>query len=218
MCRAAQLISWRVWRRPPNSCALKCPSSPSPPCHSGGKKVDDLHPLALPPTLRWVCQAQWKGIGLSSPLSSVILKKKKPQQMEDGLLDEEFFTTERRLSEVWQTWKTQLIRRPSEARLKEPQKLTRRPQETRLKECRFCTHPDPYQQPHTWPIAVKLLTNHAQLEHTGFEGISPLCPPLPGKAIKLCYFIQNCLQDSIWYCCTEAEFGASISLLRLFSH
>ena len=111
--------------------------------------------------------------------------------MEDGLHDEEFFIPERRLSEVGQAWKTQLIRRPSEARLKEPQKLTRRPHETRLKECRFCTHPDPYQQPHPWPIVVKLLTNHSQLKHTGFEGISPLCPPLPGKAIKLCYFTQN---------------------------
>ena len=107
--------------------------------------------------------------------------------MEDGLLDEEFFIPERRLSEVWQAWKTELIRRPSEARLKEPQKLTRRPHQTRLKECRFCTHPDPYQQPHPWPIAVKLLTNHSQLEHTGFEGISPLCPSLPGKAIKLSF-------------------------------
>ena len=76
--------------------------------------------------------------------------------MEDGLLDEKFFIPERRLSEVWQAWKTELIRRPSEARLKEPQKLTRRPHQTRLKECRFCTYPDPYQQPHPWPIAVKL--------------------------------------------------------------
>ena len=37
-----------------------------------------------------------------------------------------------------------------------------------------------------------------------FEGISPLCPALPGKAIKL--FFLLCLQDSVWHWCTEAEF------------
>ena len=66
---------------------------------------------------------------------------------------------------------------------KEPEKLIKRLPETRLKECRPCTHS--YQQSHPWTMAIKLLTKSFWVGHTVFEGRSLLCPPLPGKAIKL---------------------------------
>lgn len=43
---------------------------------------------------------------------------------------------------------------------------------------------------------------------SAFGGFSPLCSPLPGKAIKQLFSpsLELCLQDSIWYLFTEAEF------------
>ena len=76
------------------------------------------------------------------------------------------------------------------------EKLIRRPPRARLKECRPCTHPDPYQQPRPWTIAIKFLTKSrplsrppppAQVGTQSFWGMSPLCPPLPGKAVKLIF-------------------------------
>ena len=55
---------------------------------------------------------------------------------------------------------------------------------SRLKECRPCTYPDPYQQPHPWTTAIEL-TKSPQVGTHSFEDMSLLCPPLPGKAIKL---------------------------------
>ena len=83
-----------------------------------------------------------------------------------------------------------LIRRPRDTRLKEPQKLIRRPPEARLKECRPCTHPDPSQQPCPWTTAIKLLTKSSQVGTHSFWGTSPLCPPLPDKAISLFFSIS----------------------------
>ena len=45
-------------------------------------------------------------------------------------------------------------------------------------------HPDPYQRPHPWTIWL-LPAPPPQVGIHSFEGINPLCPPLPGKAIKL---------------------------------
>ena len=64
-------------------------------------------------------------------------------------------------------------------------KRIRRPSEARLKGCRPCTHPDPYQQTWPWAAATKLLNNPPGLGHMTFEGTSPPCRPLPGKAIRL---------------------------------
>ena len=36
-----------------------------------------------------------------------------------------------------------------------------------------------------WTIAVKLLVIFSWVEHTVLRGMSPVCPPLPDKAIKL---------------------------------
>ena len=36
-----------------------------------------------------------------------------------------------------------------------------------------------------WTIIIKFVTTPSRLEHTVFEGISPLWPPLPGEAIML---------------------------------
>ena len=46
-----------------------------------------------------------------------------------------------------------------------PQKLHRRAPEARLKEGRSYTHPDPYQQSHSWTVAIKLLTKSSQGIH-----------------------------------------------------
>ena len=64
-------------------------------------------------------------------------------------------------------------------------KLIRRPPEVRLKEGRPCTHPDPYQQPCPWTIAMKLLTKSPKLDTEFWEARACCVPPLPGKAIKL---------------------------------
>jgi len=53
----------------------------------------------------------------------------------------------------------------------------------RLKECWPCTHPDPYQHLHL--CYIKLLTKSFWVETFGFEVMTLLCPPLPGKAMKL---------------------------------
>ena len=45
--------------------------------------------------------------------------------------------------------------------------------------------PQSYQQPRPSTTAIKLLTKFSQVGHTVLRGVSPLCPPLPGKAIKL---------------------------------
>ena len=47
---------------------------------------------------------------------------------------------------------------------------------------------DSFRQLHPWTIAMKLLTKSLWVETHSFEDISPLCPPLPGKAIKLFFF------------------------------
>ena len=100
-----------------------------------------------------------------------------------------------------------------------------RPPEARLKEWRPCTHPDPYQQLYPWIIVIKVLTKSPQVGTHSVEGMSPLCPPLLGKAIKL-YFLLHpkiCLWDLIRHQCTEAKFwaskwdGVNILLLPLFS-
>ena len=71
-----------------------------------------------------------QGIHIMSLSSSAELN---PQQMEDA--------------NYLMKHSSEMIRRPPEATLEEPQKLIRRLPEDRLKECRPCTHPDPYQQP-----------------------------------------------------------------------
>ena len=65
--------------------------------------------------------------------------------------------------------------------------------------------------PHGKPIVIKLLTSLSRLGYTVFEGINPLCSPLPGKAIKLFFSTspKTSLQDSIGHWHTEAKFLAS---------
>ena len=52
-----------------------------------------------------------------------------------------------------------------------------------LKECGPCTHPDSYQQ--LYLRTARLLTASTRVGTHSFEGISPLWPSLPGKAIML---------------------------------
>ena len=52
-----------------------------------------------------------------------------------------------------------------------------------LKECGRCRYPDTYRQPH--PLDYKTPHYPLQVRTHGFEGISPLWPPLSGKGIKL---------------------------------
>ena len=57
-------------------------------------------------------------------------------------------------------------RRPSEARLKEPEKFIKRLPETRIKECRLCTHPNLTSNPTLEPFCYKtphqiLLVGHS---------------------------------------------------------
>ena len=73
--------------------------------------------------------------------------------------------------------------------LKDPNKLIRRLPEARLKKCRSCTHHGPYQQSCPWSIAIKLLAKSPGVG-TSFWGMSTLCPPLPGKAIKLLFSLS----------------------------
>ena len=89
------------------------------------------------------------------------------------------------------------IRRPSEARLKEPQKLIRRSPEARLKECRPCTHPDPYQQSCPWTIAIKLLIKFPPGWDTVCEGHKPTVAPFAWQSNKaiLFYFTQNAVSE-----------------------
>ena len=62
-------------------------------------------------------------------------------------------------------------------------------------------------------ITIKLLTTLSKLGHMGFEGISPLWPPLPGKAIKLFFSTSpKTLWDLTQCQGTEAGFGFSIYL------
>ena len=71
---------------------------------------------------------------------------------------------------------------------KEPEKLFKRPPDTRLKEFRLLAQPNPFQHPHPWTIAIKILTKSSWVpKYTFFFfwGRSLQCPPLPGKAIKL---------------------------------
>ena len=87
-------------------------------------------------------------------------------------------------------------------------------------QCKPCEHPDPSKKPLPWltppwdsPQPPLQFGTHS------FESISLLCPPLPGKVIKL-FFSTSCntlcLWESIWRCYTEA-ISASIlmSLLTL---
>ena len=70
---------------------------------------------------------------------------------------------------------------------------------SQFKVCRPCTHPDPCQQILLWTIARKLLTNIPPGWNTWFlRGMSLLCSPLPGKAIKL--FLSTSPKTlSLWF-------------------
>ena len=80
-------------------------------------------------------------------------------------------------------------KKPPEARLKGPEKLIKiRRSELRLREWRPCTHPNlSCQQSCPWTIAIKLLIKSSLVGTHSFEGRSPLCPPLPDKAINLLF-------------------------------
>ena len=62
--------------------------------------------------------------------------------------------------------------------------------------------------PHGKPIVIKLLTNLSRLGYAVFQGMSPLCSPLSGKAIKLFFSTspETSLYDSIGHWYTEAKF------------
>ena len=67
----------------------------------------------------------------------------------------------------------------------------RRPPEARLKECGPCTHTP-------WSLSATLewllwnsSPNGPVLGHTVFQGMSLLCSPLPGKAIKLSFLLYQ---------------------------
>ena len=105
-----------------------------------------------------------------------------------------------------------------EVRLKEPEKLIKRPLETSLKEHRPCTHPDPYQQPCPWTIAIKLLpksTSHPpaspKLGHTVLRARARSVPLCLGKPSSCSFLLHPklCLWDLIRHQFTEAEFSAS---------
>ena len=69
-------------------------------------------------------------------------------------------------------------------------------------------HPDPYQQ--LLPVDYKTPHRNPQLGTRSVEGISPLWPPLPGKAIKIFFLLhlKFCPQDLIW--CPETRFSFAI--------
>ena len=66
-----------------------------------------------------------------------------------------------------------------------------------------------------WPLSATLSLHYktphsspdVRLGHS-LEGISPLWPPLPSKAIQLFFSTSSklCLQDSVWYQCVQADF------------
>ena len=60
-----------------------------------------------------------------------------------------------------------------------------------------CTHPDPYQQPHPWTIAVKCLTKFPWVRTHSFWGHEPAVSPFAwqnNKAI-LFFFTQNSVSE-----------------------
>ena len=80
-------------------------------------------------------------------------------------------------------------RRPSEARLKEPEKFIKRLPETRIKECRLCTHPNLTSNPTLEPFAIKLLTKSSWWD-TVFEDRESDASPFAWQSNKalLSYF------------------------------
>ena len=92
---------------------------------------------------------------------------------------------------------------------RELQKVIKRPSEARLKECRSCIH---------WSLPANLpLNHHYKIPHqiplgwdTVFEGSILLCPPMPGKAIKLFFYTSP--KTSI----SEIWLGTSAQRLRVW--
>lgn len=87
----------------------------------------------------------------------------------------------------------------------------------RLKECGSCMHPDPYQQPCPWTI--RLLTGPLKEGTHSFAGISPLWPPLPGKAIKRSFSTSPklCLRDLFQFQGSEARFSFTLQVFAQMS-
>lgn len=81
---------------------------------------------------------------------------------------------------------------------REPQKLIRRPPEAWLKNTRPTYTMNLISNPALEPLLWTSSPNPLRLGHTVFEGMSSLCPPLPGRAIKLFFLLQPklYLQDS----------------------
>ena len=78
-------------------------------------------------------------------------------------------------------------------------KLIRRPPEARFKECRPCTHPDFYQQPCPWTIAVKLLTK-SSWAGMQFLRHEPAVSPFSWQSNKaiLFYVTQNSVSERFY--------------------
>ena len=69
-----------------------------------------------------------------------------------------------------------------------------------IKGCKPRTYSGPYQQAGPWIIAIKFLTIFLWVGTHSCEGMSPLCPPLPNKAIKPFFvlFSHPVRSDSLW--------------------
>lgn len=95
-----------------------------------------------------------------------------------------------------------------------PLKLIKNPPKARGKECRPCTHPD------LIILAAAPSLNHCyKIPHqilrgwdTVFQGTGPLCPPLPGKAIKLLFSTSPKALSLKFYShqCTEGKLPSSL--------
>ena len=102
----------------------------------------------------------------------------KPHQMEDVncLMKHSSFQREGHSLITLRT--TEAHQETTWGQIKGTTKLIRRPPEARLKECGTCPHPDPYQQPCPWSIAIQLLAKSPWVGTHSFWGHEPAVSPL----------------------------------------
>ena len=96
------------------------------------------------------------------------------------------------------------IRGSPEAKLKKPKKLITRLPEARFKGHRPCIHSDPYQQPHSWTIAVKLLTKSFQVG-TQFWEHEPTASPFAWQRNKTTLSFSITVSVFVSHWCTGSQ-------------